>query len=416
MAQKLKEVVVVSACRTAIGAFGGTLKDVRSHILAATVMKEAIKRAKIDPKIIGDIRFGSCFPDLDAMNVARVSALVAGIPDTVPAATVNRVCTSGMDCVHTAVYGISTGHYDVVMAGGTESMSYQPYLLPKARFGYRLQDGECVDRMIRGLHVGSHFVGYPLDGPMKQFAGRPYIMGMTAEFVAEKYKITREEMDEVALRSHNLAQKSTETGKFLPEIAPVEITKKVKGKKQKFSIDKDEHFRKNCTMEELKALPPAFIPKVGKVTAGNSSGINDGASCIILMSREKATSLGIKPIATISGLGMGACAPEIMGVSPINAIQNLMQRTGRGLSDWKRIELNEAFAAQYLGCEKGLGLDRSVVNVNGSGIGLGHPVGSTGSRLIVSLIYELISSKNKMGIASICGGGGVSLATEVSVE
>jgi acetyl-CoA C-acetyltransferase len=414
--QKLREVVVVAACRTPIGSFAGTLKDIRSHTLGATVLKELIRRTKIDPKIIEDVRFGCCFPDIDAINVARVALLTAGYPDTVPAATINRVCTSGMECVHAAVNQIGIGYADVMVAGGVESMSYQPYLLPKCRFGYRLQDGPCVDRMMRGLHVGSHFVTYPLNGPMKQFQGKPYIMGMTAEFLGEKYKITREEMDTIALRSHLNTERSVKEGRFKDEIAPVETIKKIKGKKTKIPFENDEHFRINTTMEELAKLPPAFIPKVGKVTAGNSSGLNDGASALLLMSREKATQLGLKPLATISGIGIGACAPEIMGISPAVSIRNLMERTGRKIQDYERIELNEAFAAQYLACEKELGLNREVTNVNGSGIGMGHPVGSTGSRIIVSLIYELIHSKKKVGLASICGGGGVSLATEVIVE
>jgi len=414
--QKFREVVVVAACRTPIGSFGGSLKDVRSHILGATVLKELMRRTKMDPKIIEDVRFGCCFPDIDAMNVARVSVLAAGLPDTIPAATINRVCTSGMECVHAAVNQISIGYADVMVAGGVESMSYQPYLLPKCRFGYRLQDGECIDRMIRGLHVGSHFVTYPLDGPMKQFQGKPYIMGLTAEFLADKYKITREEMDIIALRSHNNTEKSIKTGRFRMETVPVELTKKIKGKKTKVMFENDEHFRVNTNMEEMAKLPPAFIPKVGKVTAGNSSGINDGASGLILMSRTKANELGLKPLATVTGIGAGACPPEIMGASPVNSIRNLMERTGRKIDQYERIEINEAFAAQYLACEKELGLNRDVVNVNGSGIGMGHPVGSTGSRIIVSLIYELIQSGKKVGMASICGGGGVSLATEVTVE
>jgi acetyl-CoA C-acetyltransferase len=414
--QKLREVVVVAACRTPIGAFGGSLKDVRSHVLGATVLKELVRRTKIDPKIIEDVRFGCCFPDIDAINIARVSSLVAGFPDTVPAATVNRVCTSGMEAVHGAVNQIAIGFADVMVAGGTESMSYQPYLLPKARFGYRLQDGECVDRMIRGLHVGSHFYPYPVDGQMQKYAGKPYIMGMTAEFVAEKYKITREEMDTLAMRSHNNTEKSVKNGVFKAETVPIELTKKIKGKKTKVLFENDEHFKPGTTMDELSKLTPAFIPKVGKVTAGNSSGLNDGASGLLLMSREKATSLGLKPLATITGLGIGACAPDIMGVSPVASIKNLLSRTGKKIGDYDRIEINEAFAAQYIACEKELGINRDITNVNGSGIGMGHPIGSTGSRIIISLIYELINSNKKVGLASICGGGGVSVATEVTLE
>eukprot|EP01004_Peranema_trichophorum_P007179 NODE_5967_length_944_cov_70.305725_g5379_i0.p1 GENE.NODE_5967_length_944_cov_70.305725_g5379_i0~~NODE_5967_length_944_cov_70.305725_g5379_i0.p1 ORF type:complete len:247 (+),score=67.86 NODE_5967_length_944_cov_70.305725_g5379_i0:63-803(+) len=242
--------------------------------------------------------------------------------------------------------------------------------------------------------------------------GKKYIMGMTAEFLAKKWNITRKEQDELALRSHNLAEKATQSGRFLDEIVPVQV----KNKKTKKMVDivKDEQFRPGLTLEALEALPPAFIPKVGTVTAGNASGINDGASALILMSEEKARALGLKPLAVVSGLGIGGCSPEIMGESPIPAVQDLMRRSGRKIADYERIEANEAFAAQYLACEKGLGWDRSIANVNGSGIGLGHPVGSTGARLIVTLLYELIHSEKKLGLATLCGGGGVALATEIT--
>eukprot|EP00996_Jenningsia_fusiforme_P000824 NODE_1748_length_1418_cov_83.955442_g1577_i0.p1 GENE.NODE_1748_length_1418_cov_83.955442_g1577_i0~~NODE_1748_length_1418_cov_83.955442_g1577_i0.p1 ORF type:complete len:433 (-),score=111.71 NODE_1748_length_1418_cov_83.955442_g1577_i0:120-1355(-) len=410
--QKLRDVVIVSACRTPIGTFGGSLKDVKTPHLAAAVMKEAIARSKIDASIIEDVRFGCCMPDIDAMNVARVGALLAGIPASVPAVTVNRVCTSGMETVHSAAQAISMGFHDCLLVGGVENMSFQPYILPGARWGQRLQDGECVDRMIRGLHVGSHFVSYPMNGPNEKFRGKPYIMGLTAEFLAQKYGITRQEQDEVAVRSHNNAEQATLEGRFKDEIVPVETKKK----KKKVLVEKDEHFKVGATLENLAALPPAFIPKTGTVTAGNSSGLNDGASALVIMSRQKANELGIKPLATITGMGKGGIDPEIMGVSPKVAVRDLMKRNGRKIHEYERIEINEAFAAQYLSCEKELGLDRAITNVNGSGIGLGHPVGSTGSRIIVSLLYELIHSDKKLGLASICGGGGISLATEITAE
>lgn len=410
--QKLREVVIVSACRTAIGSFGGSLKDVTSAKLSEAVMSEAVKRAKIDKALIGDVRFGNCFPDISALNVARVGALLAGIPDTVPATTINRVCTSGMSCVHDGVMSISAGYADVMLVGGVENMSNQPYVLPTARWGTRLQDGPCYDSLTRGLHVGSHFVQYPLDGPVVAFRGKPYIMGLTAEFLAQKYNITRQEQDELALRSHLNAERATKEGRFADEIVPIQIKKK----KQKLNIDKDEHFRQNLKIEELQGLAPAFIPKGGSVTAGNSSGINDGASALLLMSREKATSLGLKPLATVSGIAMGGCAPETMGESPVVSVKNLLQKTGKKIDDYDLIEMHEAFAAQYLACEKALGFDRSKANVNGSGIGLGHPVGSSGSRILVSLVHEMMKTGKKTGLAAICGGGGVSLATELTLE
>jgi len=374
-------------------------------------MKDAVKRAKIDPKLIGDVKFGCCMEDVEGLNIARVAALLAGIPDSVPAATINRVCCSAMDAVHSGVFQIQAGQVDCVLAGGVESMSNAPYALPDARWGQRLQDGKCIDVIIHALQVGSIHVPYPVDGPVASMRGKKYIMGLTAEFLAQKHKFTRKQQDEVALRSHNYAQRANEKGFFADEITPLEI----KGKKKKITIiDKDEHFRPNLTMEALEALPPAFIPKVGTVTAGNSSGLNDGASCVILMAKSRAEALGLKPLAIISGLGIGGCAPEYMGESPLAAVQDLMRRNGRKIGEYERVECNEAFAAQYLACEQGLGLNREITNVNGSGIGLGHPVGSTGCRIIVTLLHELIHSNKNIGLATLCGGGGVALATEIT--
>jgi len=406
-----KDVAIISACRTAIGSFGGSLMSQRGPVLAAAVMKEAVKRAKIDPKLIGDIRMGCCLEDFEGLNIARVAALLAGLPSGVPAATINRVCCSAMDAVHTGVVQIQSGTIDCCLVGGVESMSNGFYYLPDSRWGQRMQDGKCCDSIIHALQVGSIYVPYPLDGPVKTMQGKKYIMGLTAEFLAQKNKFTRQQQDEVALRSHNLAEKATLNGNFKDEIVAIEF----KQKKKQIRIDKDEHFRKALTMEQLAQLPPAFIPKVGTVTAGNSSGINDGASAMIIMDKAKAESLGLKPLAVISGLGIGGCAPEYMGESPIAAVKNLMDRTGRKVNDYERIECNEAFAAQYLACEFGLGFSREITNVNGSGIGLGHPVGSTGCRIIVTLLYELMHSKKRLGLATLCGGGGVALATELTL-
>jgi len=408
----MKDVVIVSACRTPIGAFQKSLAPLRGPELAKIVMKEAIKRAKIEAKEIGDVRFGCCLEDYDALNIARVAALMAGIPESVPAVTINRVCTSAMEAVMSGAMMIQTGFIDVALCGGVESMSNVPYVLPQMRSGARLQDAQCVDAMIHGLHAGSHFVTYPKDGPVEWARGKPYIMGLTAEFLALKYNISRQEQDEVALRSHNKAQKATENGIFKDEIVPVEIP----SKKGSTIFDKDEHFRPNLTIDDLAKLPPAFIPKGGTVTAGNSSGINDGAAAMIIMSEEKADQLGLKPLAKITGFGMGGCAPELMGISPVPAVKNLLERTKYKLEDFERIEVNEAFASQYLACEKELGLNREITNVNGSGIGLGHPVGCTGARIIVTLLYELIHSNKKVGMATLCGGGGVSIATAIEKQ
>lgn len=323
----------------------------------------------------------------------------------------NRVCTSAMEAVQTSVQQIQTGYSDIVLTGGVESMSNAPYVIPGARWGARLQDDKLVDAMIHGLMVGSSFVPYPKNGPVEMMRGKPYIMGLTAEFLAAKYKISREEQDIIALRSHNNVERATIEGIFKKEIVPVEI----KSKKGVQLVDKDEHFRPGLTAEALAKLPAAFIPQVGTVTAGNSSGINDGACALVLMAAETAQKLGLKPLAVVSGMGKGGNAPELMGESPVPAVHNLLQRHGRKISDYDLVECNEAFAAQYLACEQQLGLDRSKTNVNGSGIGLGHPVGCTGARIIVTLLHEMIRSQKKLGLATLCGGGGVSLATEITL-
>ncbi|MHA1819882.1 MAG: thiolase family protein [Promethearchaeota archaeon] len=405
----VRDVVIVSATRTPIGRFGGSLKSVRGPQLAAVAMKEAVKRAKIDPGIIQDVRFGCCLEDIDALNIARVAALLADIPIHVPAVTLNRVCISGMEAALSGAMMIQTGFIDIALVGGVESMSNVPYIVPEARWGARLQDRTLVDGLIHGLHAGSHFIPYPKDGPLEWARGKPYIMGLTAEFLADKYKITREEQDEIALRSHNNAEKATKEGTFKDEIVPVVVKDRKKGE---IIVDKDEHFRPGLTMEQLQRLKPAFLPN-GTVTAGNSSGINDGAAAMVIMAAEKAEELGLKPLAKISGMGLGAAEPWYMGISPVPAVRDLLRRTGMSLDEFERIELNEAFASQYLACEKELGINRDITNVKGSGIGLGHPVGATGARIMVTLIYELIQSGKKKGLATLCGGGGVSMATYI---
>ncbi len=409
----MEEVVIVSACRTAIGTFGGSLKDVNCATLGSVVMREAIRRASIDPALIDDVRFGCCLEPVDALNVTRVSALMAGIPDTVSAATVNRVCISGMEAVVSGMAMIQAGLAEIILAGGMEHMSGVPYSLPGARWGLRLQDTPLVDNIIHALHAGSHLLPGPENGPLKEgmplelFKGKPYIMGVTAEFIAQMYNISREEMDEVALRSHNNAERATREGDFAREIVPVSIKQK---RGEPLVFDRDEHFRPGLTREDLAKLPPAFIPGTGKVTAGNSSGINDGASALLIMSGSKAGELGLAPLARIRAVGRGACHPSVMGLSPIPAVKNLEARSRLKVGDFELIEVNEAFAGQYLGCEKGLNLKREIVNVNGSGIGLGHPVGSTGSRIMVTLLHAMQKRGNTLGLATLCGGGGVSLA------
>ena len=411
----MKEIVIVSACRTAVGAFGGTLRDLNTPVIGSVAMKEAIKRAGIEPGMIDDVRFGCCMEPVDALNASRVAALMAGIPDNVTAVTINRVCTSAMEAIISGMAMIQVGMADIILAGGMEHMSGIPYVVPGARWGCRLQDHVFVDAMIHALHCGSHLIPHPEDGPVKEgmplelFKGKPYIMGHTAEFVAQLHNISREEMDEVALRSHNNAERATLEGDFAEEIVPVEVPQKKK--KPPIIFDKDEHFRPGLTMDQLAKLPAAFVPKTGKVTAGNSSGLNDGSNAMVIMSADKAKELGIEPIARIRATGRGACHPSVMGLSPVPAVRNLLEKNpDLKLEDFELIELNEAFAAQYLGCEKELGINREITNVNGSGIGLGHPVGSTGCRIMVTLLYAMKHQGKNLGMATLCGGGGVSMA------
>jgi acetyl-CoA C-acetyltransferase len=409
-----KDVFIVSACRTAVGSFGGTLKDVHAYKIAATTMKEAVRRSGIPVEAINDVRYGCCLEPYNALNIARVAALEAGIPDTATAVTINRVCISGMEAVVSGMAMIQAGLADVILAGGVEHMSGVAYASAGARWGCRLQSQSFDDMMIEALYCGSKLQPGPEKGPLKEgmpidlCKGKPYIMGQTAEFVAQMYNISREEMDEVALRSHNNAERATADGSFREEIIPVEVPQK-KGKPP-MMFDKDEHFIPGLTMAKLAALPPAFIPKVGKVTAGNSSGINDGSSGMVLMSAEKAKDLGATPIARIKAVGYGGCHPSVMGVSPAPAVRSVMSRSGLKISDFELLEVNEAFAAQYLGVEKELGLNREIINVNGSGIGLGHPVGSTGCRIMVTLLSAMKKRGKTLGLATLCGGGGVSMA------
>jgi acetyl-CoA C-acetyltransferase len=324
-----------------------------------------------------------------------------------------------MEAVISGMAMIQAGMADIILAGGVEHMSGVPYIVPGARWGYRLQDQTFVDALIRALHCGSHIIPHPEDGPVNEnepplsfFKGKPYIMGQTAEFVAQHLNISREEMDIVALRSHNEAERATNDGTFKDEIVPIEVPRK---KQQPLIFAKDEHFRPGLTLEQLKKLPPAFVPKTGTVTAGNSSGINDGSAGMIIMSSEKAEDLSIEPLARIIAIGRGACHPSVMGLSPVPAVRNLLENGGLKIEDFELIEVNEAFAAQYIGCERELGLDREITNVNGSGIGLGHPVGATGTRLIVSLIHAMKKREKTIGLATLCGGGGVSMACAIEI-
>jgi acetyl-CoA C-acetyltransferase len=412
----MRDVVIASACRTAIAAFGATLRDRSAAEIAAVAMRAAIKRAGIQPDQLDDVRFGCCLEPADTLNVTRVAALMAGIPDNVPAVTINRVCISGMEAAISGMAMIQAGMADIILAGGVEHMSGAAYTVPGARWGCRLQDQVFVDSLIRALHCGSHVIPHPEEGPvdatkepLRSFVGKPYIMGHTAEFVAQHLGIGRAEMDAVALRSHNNAERATESGEFADEIVPMEIPQR---KKPALVFQRDEHFRPGLTLADLEKLKPAFVPD-GTVTAGNSSGINDGAAALVIMGADTAQKIGVRPLARIKAVGKGACHPSIMGLSPVPAVKDLMARSGLAIPDFDLVEVNEAFAAQYIGCERELGLDREKTNVNGSGIGLGHPVGATGARIITTLLYAMRKQGKSLGLATLCGGGGVSMACAI---
>lgn len=396
-----RDVVIISACRSAIGDFGGSLAKVRAHALAAQVMNAAIERAGIDPAELEDVILGDCCQAPDEANTARTAMLKAGIPDHVPAVTIQRQCSSAMQALHQASQAIRCGDAELMLAGGVESMSNAPYVLMSARWGARLRHGQMMDSMWEMLHSGSTI----LDPP-------GYIMGQTAENLARKYDISREEQDVIALRSHNNAEAAIKDGKFKDEIVPIEIPQR-KGDPKIFTTD--EHVRLGITMADLAKLRPVFA-KDGSVTAGNSSGLNDGSAIAILASREKAEAIGAKPLAKIIGAAAAGCDPTLMGWGPVPATERLLKQTGVKLKDIELIELNEAFAAQYLACEKGLDLDRDITNVNGSGVGLGHPVGCTGTRIVVSLLGEMKRRGNTLGLATLCVGGGMGMSILIENE
>ncbi len=385
------DVVIVSAARTAVGTYGGALKDVRAPELTAPLMKEVIARAGVDAGLIDDVMWGCCYQRTkDETNLARVASLKAGIPVDVPAFTIHRTCTSAMQAVVSGSQAIKLGDCSIVLAGGTESMSTVPYTLDGLRWGVRMNHVEARDAMWDGLTQLGTGVG----------------MGMTAENLAEKYAISREDQDELAFTSHMRAVSAIKEGRFRDEIMPFEIVQK-KGNSK--IVDTDEHPRADTTLEKLSQLRPAF-KKDGTVTAGNSSGMNDGAAGLLLMSFEKANQLGITPLAKVISYGVAGVDPDIMGYGPVPATRKALEKAHLTLGDIDLIEVNEAFAAQYLAVERALSLDRQITNVNGSGIALGHPVGCSGARIMVTLLYEMKRRQSKIGLASLCSGGGMGMS------
>ncbi|MCF8099287.1 MAG: thiolase family protein, partial [Desulfarculaceae bacterium] len=377
------------------------LAKVRAHDLAAQVMTAVLGQSGVDPALLDDVILGDCMQCPDEANTARTAMLKAGIPVDVPAVTIQRQCSSAMQALGMAATYIKAGEYELALAGGVESMSNAPYVSYDTRWGARLTHKGLQDSMWEMLHSGSPL----LDPP-------GYIMGQTAENLARKYEISREDQDEVALRSHNNAEAAISGGKFKDEIVPIAVPQR-KGDPKIF--DTDEHVRLGLAMGDLSRLKPAFA-KDGTVTAGNASGLNDGSAICLVASRAKAEELGLTPLAKIHSFAAAGCPPEIMGWGPVPSTQKLLKKTGVSLSDIELIELNEAFAAQYLACERGLDLNREITNVNGSGVGLGHPVGCTGARIVISLLGEMKRRGLNLGLATLCVGGGMGMSMLVENE
>ncbi len=391
----MKEVVIVSAVRTPMGSFGGSLKNVPTRTLGAIVIKEAIKRAGIKPEMVEEVIMGTVLQGALGQNVARQMTLDAGLPKEVPAMTINKVCGSGLRAIELAAQIIKAGDADILVAGGAENMSAAAYAIPSARWGARMNDTKLIDMMTN-------------DGLTDAFYH--YHMGITAENVAEQWGITREELDEFSTVSQNRAEAAIKAGKFKDEIVPVEIPQK---KGDPVVFDTDEFPRFGTTIDKLAKLKPAF-KKDGIVTAGNASGINDAGAAVVVMSKEKADELGIKPMCKIVSYASAGVEPSIMGVGPVPASEKALKKAGLTIKDMDLVEANEAFAAQSLAVRKDLGLDPEKTNVNGGAVALGHPIGASGCRILITLLYEMIKRDSKYGLATLCIGGG--MGTSLIIE
>ena len=389
----MKEVVIVGAARTAIGSYGGSLKDVPARTLGAVAIKGALERAGVKPEQVDEVIMGNVLQAGLGQNVARQMMLDAGIPVEIPCMTINKVCGSGLRAVELAAQIIKAGDADIIVAGGAENMSLSPYVVPAARWGARMFDTKMVDVMVN-------------DGLWDAFNN--YHMGITAENVAEQWGLTREELDAFALASQQKASAAQQAGKFKDEIVPVEIPQR-KGDPKIF--DTDEFIKHDASEEGLAKLKPAFKKDGGVVTAGNASGINDSGAAVVVMSAEKAEELGIKPLVKIVSYASAGVDPKIMGVGPIPASQKALEKAGLTIADMDLYEANEAFAAQSCAVGKDLGFDPEKLNVNGGAIALGHPIGASGCRILVTLIYELLKREEaKKGLATLCIGGGMGTA------
>ena len=387
----MTEVVIVAAVRTPIGSFGGSLKDISTVDLGSLVIKNAIERAGLEPEQVDEVIMGNVLGAGLGQNVARQMSVHAGVPVTVPAFTINKVCGSGLKAVQLAVQAVLCGDAEVVVAGGAENMSQAPYILPNQRWGSRMGNATVVDTMLR-------------DGLTDGF--EDYHMGITAENVAEQYGITREDQDSFALQSQKRAVVAVEAGQFKEEIVPVEIPQR---RGEPLVFDTDEFPRKDVSLEGLSKLRPAF-QKDGSVTAGNSSGINDGAAAVVVMSAEKAKELGVPVLATIKSYASAGLDPKVMGCGPIYASRKALEKAGLTVADLDLVESNEAFAAQACAVAKELNLDLEKVNVNGGAISLGHPIGASGCRILVTLLHEMQKRDAKRGLATLCIGGGMGTA------
>ncbi|HIS48546.1 MAG TPA: acetyl-CoA C-acetyltransferase [Candidatus Scybalocola faecigallinarum] len=383
----MKEIVIASACRTAIGSYGGTLKGVSAADLGATVVKAAVERAGIKPEQVDEVIFGDVLQAGLGQNVARQVSIKAGLPIECTAMTINIVCGSGLKAVALAANQIIAGESEIVVCGGTENMSAAPYAVPTARWGARMNNVQMIDITVN-------------DGLWDAFNN--YHMGITAENVAEQYGLTREMQDEFAARSQNRAEAAVKSGRFKDEIVPITIPQR---KGDPVVFDTDEFPRFGTTEQTLAKLRPAF-KKDGTVTAGNASGINDGAAALVVMSKEKAEELGVKPLATIVSYATAGVDPKIMGVGPVPATKKALAKAGLEIKDMDLVEANEAFAAQSLAVARDLGLDMEKTNVNGGAIALGHPVGASGARILVTLLHEMEKRDSKYGLATLCIGGG----------
>jgi acetyl-CoA C-acetyltransferase len=391
----MKDIVIVGATRTPIGTFGGSLRDITANQLSPFIIDAVVKRTGIEKNMVDQVILGNCFEGIEH-NVARIGLVRAGLPVETSAHQVVATCGSGMQAIINGVQSISDDDVSCVVAGGVESMSTAPFVLKTARWGMRLQHNECTDAIWKSMQE-------PAIGPG---------MGLTAENLAEQYGISREEQDAFAVRSQQCAGRAIKEGYFKDEISPFPIPQR-KGEPKMYATD--EYPKPDMTMEKLAELPPAF-KKGGTVTAGNACGINDAAAAVILMTRERAKELGVKPLARIAGYAVVGVDPAYMGIGPVPATKKALKRAGWKLDDIGLIEVNEAFAAQYLACERELGWNRDIVNISGSGISLGHPVGCTGARLVVTLLYGMMRLNVRRGLSTLCAGGGQGYAVVIERE